>query len=126
MARVAKLATVTVLSTRNHLLSLRHLSRSPRKAKPADPLSTQSVRPACAVVGATSAVGFDLTASLKAARLTNMIHNQVLESIFAEPRTGVNRNGVNAPRGLIDAIYRLGTVIQNKAAAIWENDEKTF
>ena len=75
MARVAKLATVTALSTSSHLLSQRHLSRSPRQVKPADLLSMQSVRLACAAVGATSAVGFDLTASLNASRLTNMIHN---------------------------------------------------
>lgn len=58
VAQVAKLATVTALSTSNHPLSQRHLSRSPRQAKPVDPLSMQNVRRVCAVVEATSAVGF--------------------------------------------------------------------
>lgn len=46
-------------------------------------------------------------------------------SIFVEPRTGVNRNGENAPRSLIRTIYRLGILIQNRAATVFlERDMK--
>lgn len=46
-------------------------------------------------------------------------------STFAEPRTGVNRNGENAPRNLIRTTYRLGILIQSRAATVFlERDMK--
>ncbi len=46
-------------------------------------------------------------------------------STFAEPRTGVNRNGENAPRSLIRTTYRLGILIQSRAATVFlERDMK--
>ena len=49
-------------------------------------------------------------------------------SIFAEPRTGVNRNGGNAPRSLIHTSNRLEILIQDRTATVFflERDYETF